>query len=873
MDTLIDLVSEGARRHGRRPALLIRPGFRTRVWRYSDLAEVIPRAATVLADAGLQRGDRFIIWAVNRPEWSIGWLAGSHLGAIGVPLDVRHADDFARQVADQTGASLVLASRQTEAQARRLGLPVVFIESLPDRARHAAAAPPAAVLPDDLAEIVFTSGTTGTPKGVMLSHAGLLASATAMASVLRIGPNERLLSVLPLSHLYEQGLGLITPLLVGASVVYPVSRQPSVLVRTFRDFQATMLLVVPQGMRLLENAIERKVDQAGKRDAFERAHRIARRLPVPLRRIVFRSVLSQFGGRLRRVGVGSAALDLELARRWQDMGIEVLQGYGMTEMSPVVSFTRPNRNRLETVGEPIPGVEVRVADDGELLVRGPGRFLGYWHNPDATANVIDAEGWYHTGDIGEVTDDGMLRLRGRKKDMLALPDGQKVYPEDVEDVLGRDERVKAAAVVGWPLGEGLKVHAVLVVDADRTNGMNGRHGTDAVPSAPVASSDRVLAATGAASDDPVALAEAVIRSANSKLGAHQQIRGWTLWPDEDLPRTNTLKVRKQVVLDRLRTLAEAQTNLAATAPASSAARSPTAAPLAAGHEEVAALVAEIGGIPVSAVTSTARLSSDLNLDSLQRVELLGVIEDELGVYIDDGDLDPEATVAQLHDLVEARRGIGRQGGIYGWPLHPAVRAVGVAFQAVVTVPLVHVFYRVKRTGTEHLDGIEGPVLFTPNHCLHTDNAIVLTQLPFRFRWQLSVAAGAETIYDNKLQGFLASVLANAFPLNREGAIRRSLELLGARLDRGFSVLIYPEGKLTVGGPLQPFKSGAGLLAVEGATPVVPMKLRINQMSRVDAPGNPLRGEVEIVFGPPIVFDSDTDAVVATRQLEAAVSAL
>jgi long-chain acyl-CoA synthetase len=217
--------------------------------------------------------------------------------------------------------------------------------------------------------------------------------------------------------------------------------------------------------------------------------------------------------------------------------------------------------------------------------------------------------------------------------------------------------------------------------------------------------------------------------------------------------------------------------------------------------------------------------------------------------------------------------VGRDAGIYGWPLNPAVRAVGIAFQAVITVPLVHLFYRVRRTGTEHLTGVDGPLLFTPNHCLHTDNAIVLTQLPFRFRWQLSVAAGAETIYGNKLQGVLASVLANAFPLNREGAIRRSLELLGARLDRGFSVLIYPEGKLTVGGPLQPFKAGVGLLAVEGAIPVVPMKLRINRMSRVDAPGNPLRGEVEIVFGRPIIFDSDTDALDATQRLEAAVSAL
>src|SRR6266542_1935691 len=210
-------------------------------------------------------------------------MAGAHVGAIAVPLDVRHADEFARKVADQTDAKIVLASRQTEAQARRLGLPILFIETLPDRARRVEPLPPAEVTATDLAEIVYTSGTTGDPKGAMITHGGLIAVARSTASVLTLGPEERLLSVLPLSHLYEQCPGLITPLYRGASIVYPVSRQPAVLVRTFRDYRASLMLIVPQGMRLIDHAIERKVDQAGKREGFERAHRLARRLPRPLR--------------------------------------------------------------------------------------------------------------------------------------------------------------------------------------------------------------------------------------------------------------------------------------------------------------------------------------------------------------------------------------------------------------------------------------------------------------------------------------------------------------------------------------------------------------------------------------------------------------
>jgi long-chain acyl-CoA synthetase len=558
MNTLIDLVTEGARRFDDRPALLIRPGFRTRIWRFRDLGRVVPRAARVLREAGLGPGDRVIIWAVNRPEWAVAFLAVAHAGGVTVPLDVRHAQDFAAKVATRTGARMVLASRQTADSARSLGLPIVWIEALPDLARRVEPLPPAAIGPDDLAEIVFTSGTTGDPKGAMISHGNLLASATGMSRVFPIGPNERLVSVLPLSHLFEQGIGLIIPLLVGASVVYPASRQPAVLLRTFRDHRATMLLIVPQGLRLLDNAIGRKVDQSGRRDLFERLHRLARHLPRPLRRLLFRPVLSQLGGKLHTIGVGASALDATLAARWMEMGVDVLQGYGATEMSPAISFTRPARNRVGTVGEAIPGVEIRVQPDGELFVRGPNRFQGYWQDPVATAAAIDSDGWYHTGDLGVLAPDGVLTLRGRKKDMLALPDGQKVYPDDVEAVLDDDPRLRGVAVVGWPLGADLKVHAVLLLD------------------------------------DP-GQAEAVVRDANARLGAHQQIRGWTIWPDDDLPRTAALKVKKHIVLERLAEMA-ARPAAAAAEPASVAASGAAPAKADDGVDPVTALVAQMAGL-------------------------------------------------------------------------------------------------------------------------------------------------------------------------------------------------------------------------------------------------------------------------------------
>lgn len=830
-DTVVDLLAEAAARHDRRPALLLKPAFRTRRWRYRDLVHLAPRVARLIADAGIAPGDRVIIWAVNRPEWGIAFLGAVHAGAVLVPLDFRSSGDLAAKVAERTDAKLVLASAQTAGQAAALGLPVLLVEQLPDRARTADPLAPPPVAPDDLLEIVFTSGTTGDPKGAMLTHRNLVSNARSLLEVFSLQANERLLSVLPLSHLFEQTVGFLTPLLAGASVVYPVSRQPSVLVRTFREFRVTMLLIVPQGLKLLDNAIERKVDATGKRATFEKLHRWARRLPRPLRRILFRPVIGQFGGRLRTIAIGGAAMDVDLAARWTEMGIEVLQGYGATEMAPVMTFTRPERNRVGTVGESIPGVEVRVADDGEVITRGPNRFAGYWQDPEATAAAIDADGWYHTGDLGELDAEGMLTLRGRKKDMLVLPDGTNVYPEDIETVLAKDSRVRDAAVVGIGAAGDLRVHAVLLME-------DGQE------------------------------AAAVVRDANARLSGSQQIRGHTVWPEDDFPRTHTLKVKKRMVLAALDAAETPRERDPAAAP-------PAPSVSAGGLDGLRALVASTAGLPIESVAGESRLSSDLGLDSLARVELLGVVEEELGAFVDDAALDPEATVAELHAMVEAARDAKRETGIFGWPLNPVVRAIGLGIQELVVVPFVGLFYRVRIRGEHHLKGLEGPVIFVPNHHLHTDNMIILTHLPLAWRWRLSVAAAADDIFGNPLRGIGAAVIGNAFPLAREGAIRRSLELLGARLDRDFSVLIFPEGELTVGGPMKPFKAGAGLIAVEGATPVVPMKVRINRLSWVDGrgPGSSARGDVEIVFGEPLYFASGTDASAATDRLEQAVAAL
>ncbi|HEV8229820.1 MAG TPA: AMP-binding protein, partial [Candidatus Limnocylindria bacterium] len=686
METLNDILERSATRFATKDALIIKPGFRTRAWTYRDVADAVPRIARYLADAGIRKGDRVITFGVNRPEYGLAMLAALRVGAVLVPLDVNSAADFLKKIAASTRATAVLVTSQTKERAAELGLPIHEMELLPDRARGKTPLPKAELAGDDLAEVMFTSGTTGEPKGTMLTHRNILSSALSAVQIFPLGPQQRLLSFIPLSHIFEQGPGFFCVLIAGASIVYPTSRQPAVIRRTFKERRVTMILITPAAVRSLFIAIERKAQADGKGELFAKLRRIAARLPMPLRRLLFTTVHRQFGGKFRYIVSGGAALDPALGEAWRELGVEVLQGYGLSETAPALTFNRLDRNRFGSVGVPVPDVEIRIAEDGEVLARGPNVFKGYWENEEATRAALDDEGWFHTGDLGKFDADGFLWLHGRKKDMIALPDGLKVYPEDIENVLAADPRLQElatplrptlAVVVGLErAGEAVHVHAVFVEPKDR----------DVVTS--------------------------IVRDANAKLSGSQQIRGWTIWPDDEFPTTPTQKVKKREVISRILSMGKEEP-----APRVAAAAQRELS-------EVERIVAQVANVPADRVTAEAQLSGDIGLDSLGRVDLLGVIEEELGTYIDDAMLAPAATVGELEKMVAAARDSKPDTGIYGWPLSPFVRSVGLILQQLLLWPLVRLFYQVKITGTEKLEGLRGPVMFTPNHCLHWDNGII-----------------------------------------------------------------------------------------------------------------------------------------------------
>jgi len=483
---------------------------------YNGLLERAHGFAGALHDKGLQKGDRLILWSASRIDWMVAFLGAMLIGAVVVPLDINSREDFLSKIEQSTEAKYVITSKNHYDGLKHTHSPLIDIDidMLPQGLVDLAALPE--IDGDDLAEIVFTSGTTGQPKGVMLSHFNITSDAIAAVSFVNILKEDRALSILPLSHMFELTIE-IAILYVGASVVYARTLSPDTLMKLFASQGVTCMVLVPQALQLFLNGIERQVRQQKKEKQWEVLHRIAERLPFRYRHVLFGQVHKRFGGHFHFFVSGGAYLPPNLHKRWENMGFRVIQGYGATECSPVVSATPFKEHVYNSIGKPIPGVEVRIAEDGELLVKGPNVSPGYWKNPEATAAAFE-KGWYHTGDLGYRDGKGDLYLKGRKKNLIVLANGLNVYPEDIENVLLTNPGIKDAVVFGLMEKDGgPTVHGVLLMNEPDQ-------------------------------------AKSAVQQANKQLASQQQIRGFTIWPDQDFPRTHTLKVKRPEVLERLQSM-------------------------------------------------------------------------------------------------------------------------------------------------------------------------------------------------------------------------------------------------------------------------------------------------------------------------------
>ncbi len=541
LESLLDIIDRSERRYGDRLAFGMRSDDgSTEQWNYRELNRRSKIVAWRLRRLGLDAGDRLLVWTPSSPAVPALYFGAMRACVPFVPMDLRMSPGAIERIVARADARFLVLGTGRDApdpaDARLEHFPCATAESLaadpdttfpPDWERQVDAWPRPGRA--DVAEIVVTSGTTGEPKGAVLTHGNLVGDIEAAHNLIP-EQEHRAVSLLPLSHLLEQVATVYYAMSVGAHVLYIRSRNPRIIFEAIRDHRTTSLVLVPQVIDLFWAAIEMEVAARGQLATFNRLRRIARHLPYSARRLMFRPVHRQLGGSLNLIVSAAAFLPPALQQAWEDIGVVVMQGYGATECG-VASATNQRDHGLGTVGRTIKPVKVKLADDGEILVSGPTLFHGYWRDPATTAASMTADGWYRTGDIGRHDSAGHLILMGRKKDIIVLPNGLNVYPEDIENAL-RTAGIRDAVVVETTPG---RIEAVVLAPGEPVLPQPGEKADST--RAPVI-------------DDPARLRaeiEAAVRAANQTLAVHQRVVAWRLWPDADFPRTHTYKVQRDRV--------------------------------------------------------------------------------------------------------------------------------------------------------------------------------------------------------------------------------------------------------------------------------------------------------------------------------------
>jgi long-chain acyl-CoA synthetase len=843
-ESLAEFFLEHFSRHASECAYKQKRGYRMESLTYGDVLRLAQSFAEELDRRGIAKGERVMLWGENSAEWVAAFFGCTLRGVVVVPMDDGASADFAARVFRQVEAKLLVSSRQHASDAAQLSPAMTLddIRSLPE-SRHEGFPK---IGRGDTLQIVFTSGTTAEPRGVVISHGNVLSNIAPLEREMqrylkyeRLVHPIRFLNLLPLSHVFGQFLGMYLPPLLGGTVIFQQEFKPSEVMHTIKRERVSVLVSVPRVLQSLKQKVERDLEDRKQIESFRQRFAGAKEKHFLHRWWMFRRIRRQFGWKFWAFISGGAALDGETEEFWGRLGYAVIQGYGLTETTSLVSVNHPFRLGKGSIGKVLPGREVKLAPDGEILVRGSGVASGYWDASGAHP-VSNAEGWYRTGDIGALDEAGNLYFKGRKKEVIVTPGGTNVYPEDLEAALRRQPEVRDCVVVGVERGGNAEPCGVVIL----------RNHADV---------------------------EAVVQRANESLADYQRMRLWMEWPQQDFPRTSTQKPKRNAIAQTVNGVLF-QKSASGEKPAAEGA---PASPLG-------DLIARISGRAAPALRPDATLDADLGLSSLDRVELMSALEDRYQVDLSETRFSAVRTVGDLERML---RGEGAPPAGYhypGWTLRWPVTLIRLVAHYLLLRPAVFLLGWPRIIGRENLRGLSGPLLVIANHVADVDPGFILTALPARFRHRLAIGAGGEAlealrspapergffarIYD-RLQWVSGVSLLNLFPLPREAGFRRSFAYAGEAVDRGYSVLVFPEGRLTTTGEMNPFRSGIGLLAENLGIPVLPM--RIDGLYEVKKAAKKFAAPHKIIvrIGKPMRFEPGTTPEQITTRLSEAVKAL
>jgi long-chain acyl-CoA synthetase len=814
---LLELFETSTKRHATRVAMRIERDGRKEQYTYADLRELATRVAGFLASQGIKSGDRVMLISANAPEWGMTYFGVLKAGATCIPCDPESSTGEILNFARAGNAAGIITSEkvlednpelreQLEQQGNTRVWTYNEVFELPDEQTEdeRIALLPQRVHAQSVASLIFTSGTTGQPKGVMLSHRNLTSMVSMLSSVFDMSISDGVLSVLPLHHTFEFSTGFLTPLSRGAQITYLPELTSDALARAIKNGHVTGMVGVPALWELLHRRIKNRLyehsDWIGKTaDNLIWGNAWLRdKTSVNLGQVLFYPIHEGLGGRIRYFISGGSALSEKIQRDFHGLGFTILEGYGLTEASPVLTVTRPeNRMLTGTVGKPLPGVEVRIAEPdasgvGEVIARGPNVMLGYYENEAATrATLVDR--WLYTGDLGRVDEDGNLYLVGRSKEIIVDTNGKNVYPDELEELYENSPYVKELSIVGLADGIGEKVACLVVADEEYDIALSR------------AELHRLI--------------EEHFREVSASLPYYKRVKVLH-FTDIELPRTATRKVKRREVVRIMDAIEEKQ---------KSGRQSLTQENADADSLWLMGIVATVANRPRSEVTIETRLS-DLGFDSLMFVELATAIENAGGSISAPERFNEIQDLRELLSVVNRRPGTTTKRDIR--PDEPKkddeihipafVRTAGTKAGDFLQRFLYDQFLRTHYEGRSNIPPHTNFIV-AANHCSHLDMGLTKMALG-EYGTDMVALAAADYFFDTKYKRAVMENFTNLVPMERTGSLRQSLRHARSFLDQGYNALIFPEGTRSMTGVMADFKPVVGYLALHARVGILPMYL-------------------------------------------------
>lgn len=781
---MLELIERSANNFADLEAFVIRRRVRKEKVLYGELTGLLVGAERFFKQEKISLETKVLIWGGNCPEYSTLLLALWSLGRVAVPVDYRNSSETIEKIIEKTQLKTAFVSKYFNFDFLvKRGIKVYYLEDFLREIRRekqnitsgykTLSSNKRYSNPKRICQIIYTSGTTGTPKGVMINQENLLINVSQVMAVMPKITRPRTVSILPLSHMFEQVPGLVLPMLLGTTIFYLPRVNSFQMLAAFAEYKPTHLLFVPQLLKIIYEKIESKAAAEGKLFQFRAIQNISRHLPVGIRRKIFGQIYKMFGGSLEYIASGGAPLQVEISQHWWALGFPVIEGYGATEATAAATMNPIGGIRPGSVGKIIPGIQVSIAQDGEIVIGGSSVAAGYYGMPEKTREVFTKMG-YRTGDIGRFDKDGYLYITGRDAFKIVLPSGEKVYVEDIENKAVVDKRVREVAVVGKKTAAGEAVHAYFILQTGTEKQL-----------------------------------DKLVESINERLESKQQIMSYELWQADDFPRTPTLKVDRRTLIN----LANKIISQEEMKPESTSA-----------YGDIMDILAKVAGVERKRLEDKDRLTTDLGLDSLGRMELVAMAEEYLGLAIDETKITPKTTVADLKNLA-------KQGAVLEevwfprWSFTVWGELIREVFDRLILLPFHASLVKIKYPQKKVPRILPGSIIIFNHPGILDAVCILRTMAPYKNLKLVTNAASA--FWENRSSLRRPTELfVGGVPLYESGQkLTKVLQLDSDLLDRGYNLLFAPQGELQRTDEEVGFKPGLGYVVQMLDRPVTIVRIK------------------------------------------------